>query len=324
MPSKKMMVAVLVLLSIAVVGFMYIQPPETPYKGAPSEFIANSLTPSETMEFTKKDTDGDGLKDWEEILWGTDPNNPDTDGDGMGDGEEISIGRNPTIEGPDDEFSDDLSLNSESDSDYSALSKTDMVSRIFFRKYMILQQSGGDFDEEARNSLVNETVEDIFGEMVSAQIYDKSDLKIVTNSNEALQNYGNRIISIINIYAQQNPKNAVLVFEETLRTKNKKLAEPLIDSSLMYENISKDFVKVAVPEEIASVHLDLIGEYLTLSRSLKNMGNVLEDPILGAGGFKEYGETMEQLGNLTILFKEYFNKNNISFGVAETGYVWNI
>jgi hypothetical protein len=34
------------------------------------------------------DTDLDGLKDWEEALWGTDPKNPDTDGDGTADGRE--------------------------------------------------------------------------------------------------------------------------------------------------------------------------------------------------------------------------------------------
>lgn len=37
----------------------------------------------------EKDTDGDGLHDWEEGLWGTDPNNPDTDGNGVSDGQQI-------------------------------------------------------------------------------------------------------------------------------------------------------------------------------------------------------------------------------------------
>ncbi|MCL2637517.1 MAG: peptidoglycan DD-metalloendopeptidase family protein [Oscillospiraceae bacterium] len=42
------------------------------------------------------DTDGDGLTDWEEIfIYGTDPLNPDTDGDGILDGDELKLGLDP-------------------------------------------------------------------------------------------------------------------------------------------------------------------------------------------------------------------------------------
>lgn len=45
---------------------------------------------------SKKDSDHDGLSDWEEThIYGTDPHDPDTDGDGFDDGEEVFLGRNP-------------------------------------------------------------------------------------------------------------------------------------------------------------------------------------------------------------------------------------
>lgn len=49
------------------------------------------------------DTDGDGLKDWEEVLWKTDPNNSDTNGNGIPDGEEVNLGKNPLTSLPFDE-----------------------------------------------------------------------------------------------------------------------------------------------------------------------------------------------------------------------------
>lgn len=51
-----------------------------------------------------KDTDSDGLKDWEEPIYKTNPENPDTDGDGTNDGEEIARGRDPLKAGPDDQL----------------------------------------------------------------------------------------------------------------------------------------------------------------------------------------------------------------------------
>lgn len=51
-----------------------------------------------------RDSDNDGLKDWEEELYRTDPNNPDTDNDGYLDGEEINSGHNPLVKAPGDEL----------------------------------------------------------------------------------------------------------------------------------------------------------------------------------------------------------------------------
>jgi len=41
------------------------------------------------------DGDGDGLNNFEEARYGTDPHNRDTDGDGWSDGDEVRYGSNP-------------------------------------------------------------------------------------------------------------------------------------------------------------------------------------------------------------------------------------
>jgi len=55
------------------------------------------------VESQNKDSDNDGLKDWQEDLYKTDSNNPDTDGDGYLDGEEINSSHNPLVKAPGDE-----------------------------------------------------------------------------------------------------------------------------------------------------------------------------------------------------------------------------
>lgn len=54
------------------------------------------------LSIAQKDTDGDGIKNWEETIIRTDPNNPDTDGDGISDGRETEQQRSPVKAGPDD------------------------------------------------------------------------------------------------------------------------------------------------------------------------------------------------------------------------------
>ena len=56
------------------------------------------------------DADGDGLPDWEEALWSTNPKKPDTDGDGTPDGEEVAVHRNPRKAGPSDSLETPLAV----------------------------------------------------------------------------------------------------------------------------------------------------------------------------------------------------------------------
>jgi hypothetical protein len=51
-----------------------------------------------------KDSDQDGLSDWQEVILGTDPFNPDTDGDGYLDGTEYKLGFDPKKVGPADKI----------------------------------------------------------------------------------------------------------------------------------------------------------------------------------------------------------------------------
>ena len=59
----------------------------------------NKITKVDIQIDVSLDTDGDGLTDTQEAIYGTDPNNPDTDGDGYLDGDEVKHGYDPTIAG---------------------------------------------------------------------------------------------------------------------------------------------------------------------------------------------------------------------------------
>lgn len=68
-----------------------------------SRFIKNPATASTNntaLNASKStDTDGDGLLDFEEGQYGTDPNKSDSDGDGYNDGSEVDNGYNPNGSG---------------------------------------------------------------------------------------------------------------------------------------------------------------------------------------------------------------------------------
>ncbi|MFT3951720.1 MAG: cellulose binding domain-containing protein [Oscillospiraceae bacterium] len=58
--------------------------------------LSNATEFQKNTEPLKPDSDGDGLKDGEELnTYGTDPLKADTDGDGLSDGDEVALGLNP-------------------------------------------------------------------------------------------------------------------------------------------------------------------------------------------------------------------------------------
>lgn len=64
------------------------------------EEIRNGFDPKSTGKLVEKDTDGDGLSDRLELLFGTNPTVPDTDGDTRLDGAEVYAGFSPTTTEP--------------------------------------------------------------------------------------------------------------------------------------------------------------------------------------------------------------------------------
>lgn len=68
--------------------------------------VAEQGALSTRSQVEQVDTDGDGLKDWEEELWQTMVNKADTDGDGTTDGQEVERRRDPSRAGPNDELED--------------------------------------------------------------------------------------------------------------------------------------------------------------------------------------------------------------------------
>lgn len=95
---KKIVVPVVLLLGIFIGGVVVLRT---------QGIGAQMLTEGKKVLFPiasepDADPDGDGLKNWQEETYKTDPRNPDTDGDGYLDGEEVASGYDPTIASPND------------------------------------------------------------------------------------------------------------------------------------------------------------------------------------------------------------------------------
>lgn len=324
--GKKLKLVIFGLLLVAAIGFLVSQPNSAKYDTAMLTTKSGSaLRSTPVSKLINKDSDKDGLKDWEEELWGTDLNNSDTDGDGIDDGDEVDDNRNPNLAGPDDELDRGFVAQEKDDEDLlkEDLTATDLFAQNLFGEYLSLRGSGQQISDTEKSSLVTSVVENTLNTGLNKR-YAISDLNIVNdNSAAALKKYGNDFISITQLYSQDLTEDELIVFERMLRTESAEDAAYLNESAAAYDAAADKLKSIKIPSDLSFIHLDIINSYSVASDALKDMGSALDDPIRGLNGFSVHTAATEAQIGFFKEIKNYFVKNGIVFGADEAGYIWN-
>ncbi len=245
--------------------------------------------------FYNTDTDKDGVYDWEEGLWGTDPFNKDTDSDGVTDGEEIGSNK--------EEIREKNNLGGEVTASED-LNQTEIFARQLFSAASLAGQQGGLSQESM------EAFSKSFGGAISdSKIKDPftlSDLKLTavspvdykTSLGEAFDPY---------LQAGINPLNVIYRFSNG----DTAVSGDIDQLSEIYNGISNSLLAIPTPHNAAGIQLSLINTTAKLSLAFINMKHIEDDPILAVVGFYQYQEYSVELENTLEKLKSYFNSSGI-------------
>lgn len=259
--------------------------------------VINGGANDSVADLINKDSDKDGLKDWEEALYGTDPNNADSNNNGVLDGIEVHK----------------QNANKNNQNGQVTTSTTDQFGQQFFVAASALKNAGK-FDPEA----VKETAKIIYSNIKQEEIrplYTINDLTVIKNATDAeILSYGKNLGIVLQKYSKYNLGQEITVISTSLETSDQTLQAKLVPYINAYTNIAKDTVEIAVPEKIAQLHLDLINNYRGTADSLKIVGQIFSDPLLSMNGLNQYlsysNKLVETAKTLEIYFKSGVILNN--------------
>ena len=210
----------LIALVIVSVGFAIHQKDALLGMAATHSRSQASLSPTATSgiadNISTRDSDGDGLPDWEERIYGADPYKSDTDGDGTFDGEEIRLGRDPAKQNtaPEGQAPNDL-LKIIQDPHF-ATSSTDLLGlkKEFFAKYLAAQ------GQNIRETTYRDLIKGFDAKKITPH-NELIDLNISSdNSPEALRKYGNAFGLLINKYKIRTNRTEEEILGDGMETKN--------------------------------------------------------------------------------------------------------
>jgi len=326
--STKIIIVSLVALGIIGISFAMSRGYFSGWRKNPKgqeeqKLVVSTSTSSQTQNqdsATKKpdDADGDGLYDWEEILWQTEVANPDTDGDGTNDGDEVKQNRNPLLAGPNDILYDNSGLVLPGSSDEEMFD----VKKDFYTDF--LKQRG----EEVKEATLQSLLKDFNGEeFVNEKKYSLSNLKTSSqNDEEFLRMYGNDIGAVFARYtnAQDYPYDEVEIFRKAIEDGNFSDLPKLEFVSVVYQNIATDLLAITIPISAAENHLALVNGYSMLSKTTDAMRFLLEDPLRSGLAYETYvGQTaINQASFFNMVI--YFQNKNIIFEEEEAGWLFNL
>lgn len=314
LPSNK--VAVLFVLVVLVVtliigGDIFFDKIKETF--SPKTNNADIYLKRNTTDNSSVDTDGDGLIDWQESLYGSNPDLYDTDGDGTSDGDEIKEGRDPSVAGPNDAL---VTLNGLLKTDfevegYKPGTLTDDFSKEFFLNYLNLKQQG-----QIGTEISDKTIENL-GNQVALEVnpkimFSEQDLVLVDFNKENLGKYAEEVAIIYTDYLTQIDNIKNLPDEEYLNR-----------VSELYSNLSNVLSQINIPAPVKNVHVELLNAIYNKSLSLKSFSDYESDPLKTFLSVKTIREADAKETDVLISLNDYFEDNDIIFTDNKIIRFWN-
>jgi len=247
----------------------------------------NLAMATEAVAYAEKDTDGDGLADWEELLWGTNPNDPDSDGNGVLDGEEERASTAP-----------DAPMQTYGPGSFSqtADTATQVAARELLGTYLTqVRYANVDLSDEEQGLVATQALETAVREYVPPTI-DESDLTIVSASRATQAEYIMRVAKLI-VAMGAKPTNDLELMQQLVGEDVRYAASSLVASSNFMRAVVDELRKVPVPTDAVNVHLNLVNSFLGYIATVENISTIQTDPLragIGAQLLVGYAERLDE------------------------------
>ncbi|MEK7452783.1 MAG: hypothetical protein AAB614_00960 [Patescibacteria group bacterium] len=263
------------------------------------------------------DPDSDGLKNWEETTYKTDPRKFDTDDDGYSDGEEVLSGYNPIKPAPNDALEGTDTTTPRP----TPKNLTEYLSQLIIDKVATGEfKPVSDADTAPDSALINN--EEILSEalvhiaataereFVLSRIND-SEIKISTKDTKKEEVFA-YIASISAVLEDEKVITDIglseaEIIEKTVATKDKKNIEKLID---FYQVGIDKIRKITTPKDFADIHKEQLAIFELTKKILIAIKNFEEDPATAAAAAEKYPDMKNILENFTKKLVERMGRYN--------------
>lgn len=237
-----------------------------------------------------RDSDGDGLPDWQEALYGTDPHTIDTQKLGMSDAEAVAKGLIVPKAVADIPTASDSGTAS-SDEPFADGTLTSLFAQNLMAAYVSAKEAkgGADLTEDEMFAVANEAVTQTSKTLTPAPAFKNlSDLKIGEAGPVSMRAYVASVDAIFEKNKSTGGKSDLTYLQEVVSGTDQKAVGHLSSLASTYRAVAAGIALVAVPQEAAAAHLKLVNSTMRLGQIISDFARVNTDPLAAILGLQQY------------------------------------
>lgn len=261
----------------------------------------------------EKDSDSDGLKDWEEELWDLSALNADTDGDGTSDLQEVE-NRKRAVEDAPALILDNVDPNA------PPPSPTALAGQILLSQFLTAKEAGVALPEQSI-ALASELALQSADLQREYELLSLSDLNITSEPLSA-RSYGNAIGTAL-MNTDPASQNEFLVFLAYVQSSDSdKFQEDMAAVIERYDATINGFMTIAVSSDRADEHLALTNALIAVRTDLVDMAKVGDNPIMATAALGTYRTNSSLMTTLFEQLRASLVVSGAEFLPGEPGYTF--
>ncbi len=310
-PSKK--IVALGIIVGAIVIAVLVGKIQSTHMGTTPVFTA---TAREQVEET--DTDGDGLPDWQEKLWGMSAHNADSDGDGINDAEEVARTQQQQI--ADRQTFADI-IDPTTNPEWNSMSYTGQVSGLVLSDYLTLKQSGKTITENDVIALIENLPSYEQPERPQARLYTRADITTTNETGDgALRAYGNSVGAALK--QGGTAKNELSVLVAFMDNGNDaQFAQDVQTIIAQYTSTIQALLVVPTPQDVVEEHLAIINALSLLVSDFQSFNSFGKDPFLALSVFQSYNNDTAGRGTAFDALRTVLRNADIQYTQTDPGFI---
>ena len=273
LPSEQFIARVIIIVIIITVVFgMYEL----------VKFIKNKVTKKDAPiqlvigDIIQKDSNNNGIADWEEYLWGLNPKK-----NGESNKEFITAKKNALVQ------SGDMTTASGTPTD------NDLLSQEFFAAIVSLQMNG-QLDDASMKSISEAVGKNAIATPIP-DIYTMNMLTLEDDSPSAKETYHNALSNLVTKYKDADIGSELTFIAQGLSSNDPSALYAAKTVGDAYQSFGKDLIAIPVPRSLSATVLNTANNYDKVGQSIYGLTQILDDQLVGMRAiinYKNYSDAL--------------------------------